>query len=1060
MRRTHDATYRVKHKKEITFKATLRLQDLHWKKYHGRPPPTEKLDFTEQFSGLRRTVGQSACPPIFVHDARRLSPDRGTSGPPLYFDRPQEDSYPEWHVHCRLSEHNHPVDPEPSRAAPPFNYEQSPSRTVQSPARNVPHHITPPSAALPNLHFAVRGGEVVYGRLEPALQQYLSPPPRGTSSPRATTSRNPRYAIPHRRSGPKPIPAPVFTAPPAAARHSPPASRRTSRPKQLPHADGLDYGGDGGKRSGGETEAVVGFPARGGLVIAEALASTPKGQRGAEVGSSSKGKGKEVEEEEGEETDYDLDGGVPRDREGLGSERGTFRPDHRKPAPRRCLSRVFLSPPTTADRSYNEPQQAKRQHLKKQPKKTRPRRKPATAKKKPASKAAKDPVPSEEEDQLEDECEGTPPPPPDGTPPPPPDDTLPPPPDETLPPPRETRLPRRLKAHLSRRTLPRRVTTRLSHRLRTRLSRRVTTPPPPPEGTPPPPPEGTPLPPRDETLPPPPEKPADTTPPHPAAPKGTKGTRGTRGIKGTRGTKGTKGSRNPDAVPQPPPKAPQQKSEISEAEKATMKLNRELKAKEKEEYLNEVAAFDEILKAKAQELAERFDKKVDVVKKALRGNQHQSRTRAEDTTPELQRLLKEAPEYQDMTEEEEALLLNEHAEFKGVKKSGTRLNNAAASRDVTAFTRRIEGEVEALHRRTGAIAFFAIGRSSVNDTIRPVVTGTTQVFDYFPQVLRTTTEQFAIRFDNWTCNKDQVAVDLSYQTLRRECTGMILEGLERKINKRHGYELQGWPDAVDFMCPSNLGTVKRLRPLYEALMAGSCWWEPLSGARKKELQEAVAAKGPKANKDCVDKGTSREAAKSGKGTRRRDREEEDSDDGASKKCHRTNLSGLTEEEKLEHKRKVGREKKARQQERKRKEEEKAAGEGGQKKQSGKRKRSATEEDEENEPVAKKAKAKSSSRKKVVSRPTISNDNEDSNADDAEYAPSRAAKEKALKRLSRIRGSKPREPNPTSATQIMSLARSTNQLPKSLSQIFNEYENEDEDEEEESDKGEGGSGGSS
>ncbi|KAJ7016694.1 hypothetical protein C8F04DRAFT_1201690 [Mycena alexandri] len=50
MRRTHDATYRVKHKKEITFKATLKLQELHWKKYRGRPPPpAEKLDFTEQF---------------------------------------------------------------------------------------------------------------------------------------------------------------------------------------------------------------------------------------------------------------------------------------------------------------------------------------------------------------------------------------------------------------------------------------------------------------------------------------------------------------------------------------------------------------------------------------------------------------------------------------------------------------------------------------------------------------------------------------------------------------------------------------------------------------------------------------------------------------------------------------------------------------------------------------------------------------------------------------------------------------------------------------------------
>lgn len=69
----------------------------------------------------------------------------------------------------------------------------------------------------------------------------------------------------------------------------------------------------------------------------------------------------------------------------------------------------------------------------------------------------------------------------------------------------------------------------------------------------------------------------------------------------------------------------------------------------------------------------------------------------------MQRLLKEAPEYQDMTEEEEALLLQEHAEHKGVKKSGTRLNNAASSRDCSAFARRIEIEV------SSASSFFYVG---------------------------------------------------------------------------------------------------------------------------------------------------------------------------------------------------------------------------------------------------------------------------------------------------------------------------------------------------------------
>ncbi|KAJ7019598.1 hypothetical protein C8F04DRAFT_1197515 [Mycena alexandri] len=228
--------------------------------YYCYPPSISPLAGMEQF---RLVYGSHAVSAL----------TEGRRGP-LYFDR-QEDSYPEWHVHCHLGEHNHPVDPEPSCARPPFNYEQSPSRTVQSPARNVPHHITPPSAALPNLHFAVCGGEVMYGRLEPTLQQYLrvsgtestteliatenyykaiffargaseaaseqlaaartgngdpfissspgtrcgsltspiSPPPRGTSSPRATTSRTPATPSRTGRSSTKPIPAPVFTGP-------------------------------------------------------------------------------------------------------------------------------------------------------------------------------------------------------------------------------------------------------------------------------------------------------------------------------------------------------------------------------------------------------------------------------------------------------------------------------------------------------------------------------------------------------------------------------------------------------------------------------------------------------------------------------------------------------------------------------------------------------------------------------------------------------------------------------------------------------------------------------
>lgn len=55
--------------------------------------------------------------------------------------------------------------------------------------------------------------------------------------------------------------------------------------------------------------------------------------------------------------------------------------------------------------------------------------------------------------------------------------------------------------------------------------------------------------------------------------------------------------------------------------------------------------------------------------------------------------MKEDERYKNMMQEEQDLLLTEHAEARGVKKSGTRLSNAAAARDVTAFARRLEKEV-------------------------------------------------------------------------------------------------------------------------------------------------------------------------------------------------------------------------------------------------------------------------------------------------------------------------------------------------------------------------------
>ncbi|KAJ7748994.1 hypothetical protein B0H16DRAFT_1725379 [Mycena metata] len=562
-------------------------------------------------------------------------------------------------------------------------------------------------------------------------------------------------------------------------------------------------------------------------------------------------------------------------------------------------------------------------------------------------------------------------------------------------------------------------------------------------------------------------------------------------------------ARNPDDPAQPPPKQ-QKKVELTEAEKAELRLKRELKAKAKEAYQDEIAAFEKEMTDRAEELAKRFEKKPANVKQDLRGKTSLAHQRSATLhnaklwrfskeinadrepgekikPPELQRLLKEAPEYQDMTEEEEALLLQEHAEHKGVKKSGTRLNNAASSRDCSAFARRIEIEATLLYRRTGALAFLTIGRSDVNDTIHPLVVGAPEAMEYFPRVLHTTNEQFALRFDNWGCNKDAVGVDLTYSRLRRECTMMITDGLERKVNKRvemrykdydrfildHGFELQGWPESVEFMCPSDLGTVERLRPLYDALISGSCRWERLTPEKRKEIEAALPSK-PK-------KTSGKKSGKAASSKRKRDDDDdddevdEDSDDGRAKpkKRRRTNLKDYTTEERADHKRKMERDKKARQR-KKLREEGKEEQEKPKKKSSGTKKRTRSE-DSDDEPPAKKS--KSSVKRKIVSRPTIDDTDDDANANEG-YSPDEKAK--ALKRLSRRRGASARLPSPapnknyallkslaadsrkkgasaskstsTSKSGSTSKSVSTSKLPKSLSTIFNEYEGSEEEEE--------------
>ncbi|KAJ6521350.1 hypothetical protein DFH09DRAFT_215820 [Mycena vulgaris] len=243
--------------------------------------------------------------------------------------------------------------------------------------------------------------------------------------------------------------------------------------------------------------------------------------------------------------------------------------------------------------------------------------------------------------------------------------------------------------------------------------------------------------------------------------------------------------------------------EKGEAEKNTMNEKKGVQAEAKEEYLVAVADFQAAMEKTAEELADRFDKTVSEVKQALRGetslaverkanlwnakvwslSQEVNEGRAQGEKyhmSDVQKMVGKDERYTDMTPEEQEVLLKAFAEAKGVKYAGTRLSDAAARRDVTAFTKRVHAELLALQQRTGAVGFFVLGRSSVTDTLSPACVGPPEAMTFLPDVMHTTPNLFAVKFDHYAINRVPMGLELSFAQLRKDIVSLIADGLGKR----------------------------------------------------------------------------------------------------------------------------------------------------------------------------------------------------------------------------------------------------------------------------------------
>ncbi|KAJ7893239.1 hypothetical protein B0H13DRAFT_2339731 [Mycena leptocephala] len=428
------------------------------------------------------------------------------------------------------------------------------------------------------------------------------------------------------------------------------------------------------------------------------------------------------------------------------------------------------------------------------------------------------------------------------------------------------------------------------------------------------------------------------------------------------------------------PKNPVQeriKVPLGEAEKASQKERRKQKAEEEEAYQIALTDFDLEMDAKAEEIAEKFHKEVDNVKRGF------GRTEVNDVLPagakhhmrDLQNMVREDARFQNMTDKDEEVLIAEFEARPDKKVVGTRLSNAAAARDVTAFTKRVHHELCSLQKRTGAIGVCVIGRSSVSDTLVPACVGPEEATQYFPQVLRSTSDQFALKFDHYTVNRGVAALDLGSNEMRKAVTDGISDALEQRLGRKvtmkygeydqlvatYGVELLGWPEGLPFQSPSNLATLERLKPLYDALQANTL-------RRRNDAKNA-------ATRTCHVKKAAKSKETASNKRKKNDDSDVDEGDQRPKRIKKAVLAKMTPEEKTEHRRKMERDRKARNRC------VQAEKEG---KEIKKRKRGSTNDDES----GKAKRAQKSGKSSVKSASTIDDD------DDDDYEPATKKKGKA------------------------------------------------------------------
>ncbi|KAG1735370.1 hypothetical protein EDD22DRAFT_787722, partial [Suillus occidentalis] len=214
-------------------------------------------------------------------------------------------------------------------------------------------------------------------------------------------------------------------------------------------------------------------------------------------------------------------------------------------------------------------------------------------------------------------------------------------------------------------------------------------------------------------------------------------------------------------------------------------------------------------------------------------------------------------EYNSLTEEEKANLVEEYKEYKATKTTGQRISTKLKINDVTNTLKAVESELNNLRSRTGAETIMYVVRGTTDLPLRGSQFATEGVQSFMEsamgidnQDLVSKLEGFAIQGMTGAAKNHQQRVAEVRAVIRSEINKTLQTVAKdpdakmqwaqywRNVVKRYSVIIEGWPEQIPF---ANLSTVSNSLPELEMLLrkwrSGAIYWKRLTPEELERMDE-------------------------------------------------------------------------------------------------------------------------------------------------------------------------------------------------------------------------------